>query len=255
LYQKGSCKLDCNWQPNGTANLDNCLRCVNGNTGKTACVLSCSGNLIKTNAGFESNNLTDWTGWGTRAVSSTAFSGKYGVQVDNGSVERVITVEPFMKYTFKVKAKKTGAGWYRLGSKDHGVTESFTEFANTNWADAIHTFTTGNTTSVRLYFYNGGGGSLNGDDFVLQPSGCLVTASEDEEEKDEVNIYPNPSSNYFKIETKELGKIQIFSLSGMLLEEHLLNPSQQYGTNLESSTYVVKFITNTNTKIFKWVKN
>lgn len=253
VYQKGNCNLDCNWQQGGSAYLDKCLRCVGGTTGQTPCTLTCSGNLL-TNPGFESGGLAGWTGWGTRSAGTTAFSGAAGVQVGEGAIERVVAVQPNMKYTLKVKGRKSGGGWYRLGSKEGGAGETYTAFTNTAWADASHTFTTGNANTVLIYFYNGSGGTAYGDDFILQPAGCFSTDLEEEMGLAKISLYPNPSEHSFQLEVPHPGKVQVYNLSGALVAEMAVERYLHFGQELRSGTYYVKYSNESASKVFSWVK-
>jgi beta-glucanase (GH16 family) len=255
VYQKGTCHLDCNWQEGGSAHLDDCLRCVGGTTGKTPCVLKCSGNMIP-NPGFESGGLAGWTGWGTRSAGTTAYSGKAGVQVGAGAIEGVITVLPNTPYTLTAKAEKSGGGWYRLGVKEYGGPEKYTEQTNTTWGTVSLNFTTGDTTSARIYFYNGTTGTAYGDDFNLQPSGCLVITGNETEELESLGIrlFPNPSDHSFQINVPKEGTIQVYNISGILVAEMPIANSLNYGQNLKSGTYYIKYSSESVSKVISWVK-
>jgi beta-glucanase (GH16 family) len=254
VYQLGSCHLDCNWQEGGTAYLDDCLDCVGGTTGKKACVLSCTGNMID-NPGFETGDLASWTGWGTRsATTTTAHSGKTSVQVGDGSAEMVIDVLPNTSYTLTAWGEKTGGSWFRLGVKDDGASETYTESTATDWTLITLNFTTGDTTSARIYFYNGAGGTAYGDDFQLQPSGCLLTATQEQTATAIVSLYPNPSESSFSLTVPEAGTVQIFNISGQLLHEIKTEGTLIFGDVLDPGVYTIRYISASGSETLSWVK-
>lgn len=255
VYQKGNCKLDCNWQEGGAATLDNCLRCVGGTTGLTPCVLTCNGNML-TNPGFETGGLANWAGWGTRSASAAAaFSGAAGVQVGEGSLERVVSVQPNTKYTLRAKGRKAGGGGYTLGVKESGAAETFVRKDNNVWQDIEHTFTTGNSTTARIYFYNPDAGTAYGDDFNLQQAGCFVTSLSDENtEIQAFNLFPNPSNNSFELTVIEAGNLEIYTSTGTLLDKVAISETIKYGDNLQSGTYFIHYKSENTSKVFTWVK-
>jgi beta-glucanase (GH16 family) len=255
VYQKGNCKLDCNWQEGGKAYLDECLACIGGSTGKSACTLECKGNLF-TNPGFEDGTLNTWTGWGTRNVNTTPASGKYGVSVGAGAVEKVVTVQPYTHYTYKVKARKSGGGWFRLGVKEHGNVETFKEFSNTSWEETEHQFITGNSTSAKIYFYNGSGGTAYGDDFEIQLSGCytIVTGNEALKKYESKKLFPNPSELNFTIETEQPSVIKISDIHGNFLEEIRTDKTVTTGSLLPSGVYIIQISSENTNETFQWIK-
>lgn len=68
--------------------------------------------------------------------------------------------------------------------------------------------------------------------------------------KNQISLFPNPSSNYFEIQSKEiLTKVEVYSLQGQLVKSFV--PQSQYDiSNLSSGLYLVKILAN-NDKITK----
>ena len=78
--------------------------------------------------------------------------------------------------------------------------------------------------------------------------------------KDEVIVYPNPTSNYFSINTAQLDPksvICIYDLAGRLYESHAVNGREmQVGVQLSKGVYVLKVVVGNETKqVIKLVKN
>jgi len=256
IYQPGNCNLDCNWNEGGLAYTDQCMQCVGGNTGKPACVLNCTGNLL-TNPGFETGDLSGWAGWGTRSVTNQSFTGNAAIQIGAGAAEMVINVLPNTNYTLKAKGKKSGGGWMRLGVKEDGAAESWTESSSTTWTDLEHTFTTGNSTTARIYFYNGSGGTAYADDFDLQPIGCstVVTAQKARTiETEQITLYPNPSEKSFTCISAKPGIIRIYDAKGQMIKELKTDGLLQYGATLEPGVYSIHFISAKSSKTRSWIK-
>lgn len=255
VYQLGNCNLDCNWQEGGSAYLDECQQCVGGTTGRNECVLNCNGNIIQ-NGDFETGSLSSWSGWGTRSVTTQSFSGTSAVQVGNGAAEMVVNVSPNTKYTLEAKGRKTGGGWVRLGVKEHGSAESYKEITASSWTTMTHTFTTGNTNTARIYFYNGSGGTAYGDEFTMIQTGCtVITGISNQTQQDKrLELYPNPSETSFTLLIPEDGLIKIWDSKGRLIEGHHYEKDQKYGNALAPGLYTIQFISGTAVKTSLWVK-
>lgn len=250
--------IDCNGDENGNAYLDECDRCVGGNTGREPCDPACNGNLID-NPGFESGDLSSWTGWGSRSVSSgEAFSGSYSVNVEaNGAAEMIVDVEPNTNYTLKARARKEESGWVRLGVKEHGTAETYQEITNTSWTEVEHSFTTGNSDTARIYFYNGSSGSAYGDDFYLEQTGCdsVITGKPPHtNSKPAISLYPNPSSGAFNLSVPEAGMVKIYNATGQLIDQIAVEQTLRYGESLRPGIYSIQYTSDSGVETFKWVK-
>ncbi len=255
IYQKGNCNnLDCNWDVNGTAYQDDCLSCVGGNTGRQPCTLECNGNLIQ-NDNLETGDLSSWTGWGTRQVSTQdAFTGIYSVAVGNGSAEQLIDVQANTTYVLKTKARKSGGGWLRLGVKDHGKPESYSASDRNVWVDLEHEFATGNSTTALIYFYNPDGGTAYGDDFELLQKGCDVVLSTTNITKNNFRLYPNPADESSWLEVEKPAHIEVYTKEGILKKQFQLNAKTSFGAGLESGYYILKITTSDGMYSLPWVK-
>ena len=178
------------------------------------------------------------------------------MKVGAGSVERTVSVLPNIKYTIKAKARKVGGGWYRLGAKDAGSGETYTEKTNTNWEDITHTFKSANSSTVLIYFYNGSSGTAYGDDFELQQAGCMITSEENNEDQKShtISLHPNPSTGTFKLETSQSGIMQVYNLTGALLSEKKVFNSIQDGEDFVAGVYIIRFTTDSGSKAIIWTK-
>lgn len=254
VYQLGNCNLDCDWQEDGDAYLDDCLQCVGGETGKEPCELECNGNLLQ-NSSFETGDLSEWTGWGTRSVtSSEAYNGNYGAEVGSGAVEKVVDVLPNTQYVLRAHAKANN-GWVRLGVKEHGTAESYAEVSSSTWSYTEHTFTTGNSTTARIYLYNGSNGTAYGDELSLVPAGCEVTDIEGQHESaPQMALYPNPSEDGFTLQAPEPGQVKIFTSEGQLVDTFKAQKTAHYGDALAPGLYKVVFTSPSHQQTMSWIK-
>ena len=255
IYQRGNCNnLDCNWDVDGSAYQDDCLSCVEGNTGREACTLECNGNLVQ-NPNLETGDIAPWTGWGNRSVSSQdAFSGTYSIAAGDGSAEQLVNVQPNTTYVLRAKARKRGGGWLRMGVKNHGRPERYTATDRNVWVDLEHEFTTGNSTTALIYFYNPDGGTAYGDDFELLPKGCDVVLSDSEKLENNFMLYPNPADESSWLEVEKPAHIEVYTKEGVLKKQFQLNAKTSFGADLEPGYYLVKITTSDGMYSLPWVK-
>jgi hypothetical protein len=87
-----------------------------------------------------------------------------------------------------------------------------------------------------------------------------VNAQQAVKNKGEVIVYPNPTSNYFNINTAQLDPetvICIYDVTGRLYESHAVNGHEmQVGVLLSKGVYVLKIVEGKETKqVIKLVKN
>ncbi len=259
IFQLGNGDLDCNWDKNGTAYLDDCSNCVGGNTNKNECVLSCNGNQVK-NPGFEDNGLTNWTGWGTRNATTNSNEGTYAVAVGNGAAEQVVPVLPNTTYNLRVNVRKSGGGAAFIGVKEYGMAELSLRIDNNVWQEKTLTFRTGNSSTARIYYYNPEGGTAYADNFYLEQKGCeLITNIKNNELDSQLTVYPVPAKEYVDVilskTTNDLGNIQLINLKGEVMYESSID--SQTRINLEpfaAGIYSLKVTTNKNTLVKKIVK-
>ncbi len=242
IYQRGNCNLDCNWIEGGGAYNDDCLQCVGGDTDKEACTLSCDGNLLA-NPNFEEGDVINWTGWGDRAVSNDAYDGNGAVSVGDGAVEQEVSVTPNTPYVLKAFTRKAGGGAVYLGVKNHGNGETSLRIDNNTWQEKEHRFTTGNSTTALIYYWNPDGGTAYADNFKLFPQGCSVTSVEGLSLDDDLQVFPNPSERCFSIKSSSFIEIEVFDINGILVEKvKSNNASTDFGVLLRSGVYSVKVL-------------
>jgi hypothetical protein len=76
----------------------------------------------------------------------------------------------------------------------------------------------------------------------------------------ELIVYPNPTSDYFNINTTRLDAqsvIYIYDLLGRLVESHIVSSDEmQVGESLSNGVYFLKIMTNSKSQqVIKLVKN
>lgn len=68
----------------------------------------------------------------------------------------------------------------------------------------------------------------------------VITSLEDSEAETQATIFPNPSSQNFKIQLTQPSSVAIYSLEGQLLMDYKQVESITFGEELEAGTYLVK---------------
>jgi hypothetical protein len=108
-----------------------------------------------------------------------------------------------------------------------------------------------------------GDGATNGDEYVNISSVKLTEGSpnglRDIVGLEQLNLYPNPVSNQLNIKSDEaeITEIQIYSLSGMLMNQQKFNAKEIF-LNIEEyskGTYLVKVFHDQEVKYLRFVKN
>ncbi|HEY0828862.1 MAG TPA: carbohydrate binding domain-containing protein, partial [Bacilli bacterium] len=110
-----------------------------------------------TNSGFETGDLTGWSGYGVRTITNNGYLSTYRVQLDpNSAVEQIITgLLPDTEYFLSgwVISGNQGDPVY-LGVKDHGGLEQNAGYGWNAWKQLVVHFKTGSTnTSAKVYGY------------------------------------------------------------------------------------------------------
>jgi len=80
------------------------------------------------------------------------------------------------------------------------------------------------------------------------------------QESIEFSVFPNPSSSNFELQFNqniESGSVQIFDLSGKMIQSVELNQVQnfEFGNDLNAGIYLARLQVNETSKTFKLVKN
>jgi len=96
----------------------------------------------------------------------------------------------------------------------------------------------------------------NRDAFVHKLNYSIPTANKEYNENNGLKIYPNPTSDFFYIESKGKSQVIIFGILGDLVyNEKLLNSKQGISiSNLNNGIYFVQIITDDERKVVKLVK-
>ena len=104
------------------------------------------------------NNLSNFTGWGTKSLDSIApYCGKYSGKITtSGSIDFSLPLTPYTKYRMKAMVKTIG-GSFQIGvAKYDGTTGDINQVFDTNgiWQAIDFTFNTGATVAGALTFFN-----------------------------------------------------------------------------------------------------
>ncbi|GAA1979499.1 carbohydrate binding domain-containing protein [Kitasatospora viridis] len=125
------------------------------------------GGGLLANPGFETGNLSPWTGAGA-VVGSPVHSGSYALQVtptagSTGETDQTVTLSPNHSYTLTAWVQ----GPYAYVGVSGGATAS--AWSNsTTWTQVTVPFTTGSSGTVTVYVHGWyGQGAVNADDFAL----------------------------------------------------------------------------------------
>ena len=121
-----------------------------------------NGNLLE-NASFETGNFDSWVGWGgnPREVIAVddAPDGDFVTRIANGGApEYILNLDPNTEYKVAGTAKVT-SGSVRLGIKVNDATGTtlnsvlFNEGDHADWTRQEFTFTTGEETNLKLFFF------------------------------------------------------------------------------------------------------
>lgn len=68
---------------------------------------------------------------------------------------------------------------------------------------------------------------------------------------DQIVLYPNPAYDYFKVEAKNVAKIELYNLAGSLVQTYYAYPDKRYMINdINSGVYLVRLV-DVNNKVIK----
>ena len=117
--------------------------------------------------------------WGgpVTVVNTDQRSGTYCVKVAGaGAANQVITgLTPNTTYILSGWGKVSSGGLVKIGVKEYGGAETKATITSTSYEKGSVVFTTGSTnTSAKIFFFQPGGGTSWGDDFVVVESNNLV---------------------------------------------------------------------------------
>ncbi len=243
--------LDCNGVKNGTATLDNCGRCIGGNTGKTAC--SSVGEAESDACAFD----------GITETKNSGFKGTSYVNVDNALGTSI---------TFHVNANVAGSATLSFRYANGSTTDRPAQVSlnGNNLPSNLSFLSTGSFTdwkAVDITFNLLAGQNIiklvsatadglpNIDQIgyvstSVSKGGCVVTSIEDISTDQHLSIFPNPSKTHFTIVSENNIDLQIVDLDGKIQEEHKGVSNVLVGSSLKAGIYFLKI----KNKVYKLVK-
>lgn len=240
---EGSC-TDCAGVANGTAVLDNCTRCVGGNTGKQPCSASVqaeeacetsTGSVVESDpakSGFLGSGYVNTpNATGTYAIfgitAANAGNATIGFRYGNtGTINRTAALSvnsgaTAANYTFVINA----------ASATYWVVEEASNIplvAGNNLIKLTATNTEGLANLDFMYVVGTG----------YSAGGCVVTGVDDQQMT--FSLYPNPSKGEFNINTTENNKVRVYDMEGQLVETIQVNGSAKIGQTYEAGIYFLK---------------
>ncbi|PWJ34970.1 carbohydrate-binding protein [Sediminitomix flava] len=213
---------------------------------------NCSTNFI-TNPGFETGDLSPWTGWNNGIESNQAHlnSGTYGVGTWwGGRVEQLVNgLEANQQYYLTVWARNLEGG--KEGSisvSGYGGAALSTTINSTNWEQYVIGFVTGTGQTSALIRLDAPSNAMSvADDLWLGcgSSNARVSKSVTVESSSEIILAPNPAENEVSVlGLQSEGTIQIYSLEGELYKEVDVSPSAKVNIqDLPSGIYIMTILT------------
>lgn len=246
-----------------------------------------------TNGGFESGDLTDWEGYGTAVVEAadvvgagTTKSGTFAGRVNNwdsASLARSFDVEPGKTYIVnfwitnqffyistnsRVRNYTGGSNGDFLeltpivpdgGENANDATKYACTISDQNpsfeWKEVKYSFVVpeGVTKVRHLYFSNVTAFKYVDDFSVVEAS----TASVDDVQQFDFELYPNPASDFIKVSAVEnFDKVAIYNLLGKLIyEETVSNNTKEINvSNLSDGIYFIKASKGKSVETYKFIK-
>ena len=232
---------DCNGVVNGSAKLDNCSRCVNGNTGKLACII----------VGEAETDACAYDG--VEETKNLGFKGASYLNVDNIQGSTI---------TFNVSAINTGSAIISFRYANGGTVDRPAQvslngnilpanlslpvtgtFANWKAVDVSLTLLKGINVLKLISATAEGIANIDQIGYVsngLSKGNCILTRLEDFNSITGTSIFPNPFSNQFTIQQKGDFSYQILSLNGKVMDFGNGIETVNIGKSLPNGIYVLK---------------
>ncbi|MFG6687096.1 T9SS type A sorting domain-containing protein [Mariniflexile sp. HNIBRBA6329] len=249
-----ACVIDCNGVENGTASIDGCGVCSGGNTGTAPCDDTCSWVEYQAEDGTISSGTIDsnHAGFtGTGFVNTTNAIGEW--------CEYIINVPAAGNYNLRFRYGNGGTVDRSQSVSVNGNTQiNNLGFPNTGawttWLDANFTLNLnqGNNTIRFTSLTDSGAANLDRLDIC---AGEKLSVAQTIPESN-FSLYPNPTSSLVIIELKEIiaenARIQLYDSTGRLIVNQLLKNSKQSidMQGLSSGVYLIK-VSNFNRHIIK----
>ncbi len=273
-------KSDCNGDFNGSAYIDACNNCVEGNTGNVSCE-DCMG---VSNGGATINSCGDCVGgtsptnptneWHFNSLSNWDLNPRLSGYSNSGyAILSVSGVDPYMNYTGTVCIDTKVVNTIKLNIKNNtnGTAASiyYQNDVSNSWNfksislsmddDEIKTYSVdmtgdenwvGNIHKIR-FDPPGTSGSLLLDYLAVQ--GGSTGIGDIEKTKSGISLYPNPASKIFYVKTEIESSIVVFDSRGTEVY-HNNNLQQKHTVETENwnvGLYVVKVINSKDIQFFK----
>lgn len=246
---------DCNGVQGGNASIDNCDRCVGGNTGKTACSvvlemekIACSfdGVLESTNEGFSGDSYINVPNVLNSKISfpiysTTGGNSLIGIRYANNSAtnrKALLTINGISQVNL-VDFVNTGS-WM-----DWQMVETQVNLMpGNNIIELIANTTEGLANIDQLGLISSG----------LSEGSCVVTSITSVDETFGAEVFPNPSSLNFTLTTSEVSDIVIYNSLGTEIQKEKQVSSLTFGDDFPSGLYVVQITSGHTKSVLKVVK-
>jgi hypothetical protein len=240
---EGAC-TDCAGVANGTAVLDNCTRCVGGNTGKQPCSASVQAeSACETSTGSAVEFDPAKSGFqGTGYVNTPNATGTYAIFGINATNAGNATIG--FRYGNTGTINRTSALSVNSGTTVATYTFVINAASTTYWVveEASNIPLAAGNNLIKLTATNAEG--LANLDFMYvvgtgySSGGCVVTGVDDQQMT--FSLYPNPSKSEFNINTTENNKVSVYDMEGQLVETIQVNGSAKIGQTYKTGIYFLK---------------
>lgn len=242
---------DCVGTPNGTATIDQCDRCVGGTTGKVACVsvneaetIACSydGTIDNNNLGYKGIGFINVP----NAIGSKIVYRVQSINTGNKTVSIRYANGGSSNRPAQIIVNGSTQGQYNFAP-----TGAFTSYqteeqsipltAGENIIQLVSTTANGIANVDQIGFVSSG----------LNAGNCTTTETLSiNNSQSLVQIYPNPTKEFFTVQTATDVDIQVYDLNGKLMEAYYQTQHAMVGKDLHSGLYIVKI----NQKAFLVIK-
>jgi pectate lyase len=247
---------DCNSVTNGTAKLDNCGRCVGGNTGKSACIAvgeaetdACvfDGTVDNNNVGFNGTGFINVPNTTGSSISFNILASSAGTAILSFRYANGGTADRPAQITLNSSIQSNNLSF--------PVTGSFTTWKTTDLQvillKGINTLKLASTTSDGLSNIDQIGYVSSG----LSKGNCVITGIEEEDTINELICFPNPFIHEFKIKTEGKFAYTLFDLTGNKAENGSSENTVIVGSSLNVGVYFLVVENEKGRSFQKIVKN
>lgn len=251
-----STPVDCNGVANGSAKLDNCDRCVAGNTGKTACTTAAEAELEA--CAFE--GVTETSNSGYKGTSYLNINNAIGSGITfsvNASVAGNATIS--FRYSNGGTADRPAQvilnGVTQANNLSFPTTGSFTSWKS---VDLTLNLQKGNNTIKISSTTADGLANIDQIGYVsssLTKGNCVVTdISESNSSFDNLKIYPNPVTDRFVVKQPGFFTYQLIDETGVIILNGNALDEVYVDQPLKASFYFLKILTENSYVLKKLIK-